>query len=377
MKKIIVIISLVLILLNSNISSKTKEEIRAIFISYIELHEYMNSKSENEIKNNIDSIIKNIKKIKANTIILQVRSETDAIYKSKNFPLSRHISKELKIDLLEYFIKQSHDNNLKIIAWVNPYRISTTDKIESIPENSPAKKFIGTDTIYIKNGIYWNPSKEETNNIILKGIDEVLDYKIDGILLDDYFYPDNEIDRKDYEIYIKSNKEISIQQYHLNVVNNLIKRIYNKCKKRNIKFGISPDGNIENNYQKNFADVKEWMSKDGYIDFIMPQIYYGFYNSTKGYYKVLKEWESLLKNDNIDLLIALAFYKIGKEDNYAKDGIFEWIENNNIIMREILLSRNAKNYTGYALFRYDFIFNDNYINNFTKEELKYLKKIND
>jgi len=377
MKKIIVIISLVLILLNSNISSKTKEEIRAIFISYIDLHEYMNSKSENEIKNNIDSIIKNIKKIKANTIILQVRSETDAIYKSKNFPLSRHISKELKIDLLEYFIKQSHDNNLKIIAWVNPYRISTTDKIESIPENSPAKKFIGTDTIYIKNGIYWNPSKEETNNIILKGIDEVLEYKIDGILLDDYFYPDNEIDRKDYEIYIKSNKEISIQQYHLNVINNLIKRIYNKCKKRNIKFGISPDGNIENNYQKNFADVKEWMSKDGYIDFIMPQIYYGFYNSTKGYYKVLKEWESLLKNDNIDLLIALAFYKIGKEDNYAKDGIFEWIENNNIIMREILLSRNAKNYTGYALFRYDFIFNDNYINNFTKEELKYLKKIND
>ena len=119
------------------------------------------------------------------------------------------------------------------------------------------------------------------------------------------------------------------------------------------------------------------MSKDGYIDFIMPQIYYGFYNSTKGYYKVLKKWESLLKNDNIDLLIALAFYKIGKEDNYAKDGIFEWIENNNIIMREILLSRNAKNYTGYALFRYDFIFNDNYINNFTKEELKYLKKIND
>ena len=173
------------------------------------------------------------------------------------------------------------------------------------------------------------------------------------------------------------NKEISIEEYHLNVVNNLIKKIYKKCQKRNIKFGISPDGNIENNYQKNFADVKEWMSKKGYIDFIMPQIYYGFYNSTKGYYKVLKEWESLLKNNELEMLIALAFYKIGKEDNYAKDGKYEWIENNNIIMREILLSRNIKNYTGYALFRYDFIFNENYISAYTKNELELIKIINE
>ncbi len=377
MKKLLLIIILLLILLKNSSVYSSKEETRAIFISYIELQEYMSSKSEEKIKSNIKLIINNIKKIKTNTIILQVRSATDAIYKSNLFPTSRHINQELKFDLLKYFIKESHKNNIKLIAWINPYRISTNEKIESIPNNSPAKKFIGTDTIYVKNGIYWNPSKEETNKIILKGIDEVLKYKVDGILLDDYFYPDNEIDRKDYEDYLKENKEVSIEEYHLNIVNNLIKKIYNKCQKRNVKFGISPDGNIENNYQKNFADVKEWMSKNGYIDFIMPQIYYGFYNSTKGYYKVLKEWESLLKNDEIELLVALAFYKIGREDNYAKDGKFEWIENNNIIMREILLSRNIKNYTGYALFRYDFIFNENYISDYTKNELELIKKINE
>ena len=91
----------------------------------------------------------------------------------------------------------------------------------------------------------------------------------------------------------------------------------------------------------------------------------------------MSKWLSLLKNNELEMLIALAFYKIGKEDNYAKDGKYEWIENNNIIMREILLSRNIKNYTGYALFRYDFIFNENYISAYTKNELELIKKINE
>ena len=212
MKKILLIILLLLILFKNSSTYSSKEEIRAIFISYIELQEYMSSKSEDKIKSNIDLIINNIKKIKTNTIILQVRSETDAIYKSSIFPTSRHINQELSFDLLDYFIKESHKNNIKLIAWINPYRISTNEKIESIPNNSPAKKYIGTDTIYIKNGIYWNPSKKETNKIILKGIDEVLNYKVDGLLLDDYFYPDNEIDRKNYEEYLINNKEISIEK---------------------------------------------------------------------------------------------------------------------------------------------------------------------
>ena len=85
MKKILLIILLLLILFKNSSAYSSKEETRAIFISYIELQEYMSSKSEEKIKSNIDSIINNIKKIKTNTIILQVRSETDSIYKSSLF----------------------------------------------------------------------------------------------------------------------------------------------------------------------------------------------------------------------------------------------------------------------------------------------------
>ena len=117
------------------------------------------------------------------------------------------------------------------------------------------------------------------------------------------------------------------------------------------------------------------MSSDKYVDFIMPQIYYGFYNSTKAYVNVIKEWESLLTNDNIDFLVALAFYKVGIEDKYAKEGIDEWKNNNDIIMREVILSRNLKNYKGFSLFRYDSLFNTDKYTNTSKDELENLKKI--
>jgi len=140
-------------------------------------------------------------------------------------------------------------------------------------------------------------------------------------------------------------------------------------------FGISPDGNIENNYNKNYADVKEWLESDEYVDFIIPQIYYGFYNTSKSYMNVVKEWEKLIKNNKIKYYIALAFYKVGKVDNYAKNGKNEWLENNNIIMKEIIISRNLKKYDGFVLFRYENLFNSEQFTNNSIKEIENIKKI--
>ena len=379
MKKILLIILLVFVII-SNMSFDLEEdnyEVRCIFISYIELSKYIKNYSDLESMNNIDTMINNIKKMKFNTIILQVRSTADSIYNSKLFPTSMYISDEegkYRYDVLDYFIKKAHKNNLKLYAWINPYRIRVNDNILSITEKSPAYKYIGTDVIYVNNGIFFNPSKEVVSDLIVDGVLEVLKYDVDAVMFDDYFYPSDDIDLYDYETYVENHNYISIKDYHLMVVNDMVKRVHDVCSKKNVKFGISPDGNIENNYNKNYADVKRWMSDDQYIDFIMPQIYYGFYNSTRGYVKVIKEWEGL-NNKNIDLLIALAFYKVGHEDNYAKEGRDEWLNNDNVIMREIFLSRNLKNYKGFSLFRYDSLFdNKNYTVN-TISEIENMKKI--
>ncbi len=382
MKKILVIIILSIVLI-SNIkldrtSIQKEEETRAIFVSYIELNKYIKENDYEISKRNIRNIIKNIKKLKCNTIILQVRSASDAIYKSNIYPMSLNIVNteyDDYYDVLDYFIKESHKSNVKVIAWINPYRIRTTCDKTTITEKNPAYKYLDTDIVYINNGIYYNPSKQETEDLIVKGVEEVLNYDVDGILFDDYFYPDNNIDKKDYEEYIKNNEFIEEKDYRLNIVNKMVKRVYKTCKNKNIKFGISPDGNIDNNYNKNYADVKSWLKSNEYIDFIMPQIYYGFYNSTRDYVKVTKEWENLIENKDIELYIALAFYKVGMEDKYAKSGFNEWIDNDNIIMREILLSRNLKNYKGFSLFRYENIFNEEIYTKTSIKEIENLKKL--
>lgn len=382
MRKILVIIILSIVLI-SNIkldrtSIQKEEETRAIFVSYIELNKYIKGNDYEISKRNIRKIIKNIKSLKCNTIILQVRSASDAIYKSNIYPMSLNIVNteyDDYYDVLDYFIKESHKSNVKVIAWINPYRIRTTCDKTTITEKNPAYKYLDTDIVYINNGIYYNPSKQETEDLIVKGVEEVLNYDVDGILFDDYFYPDNNIDKKDYEEYIKNNEFIEEKDYRLNIVNKMVKRVYKICKNKNIKFGISPDGNIDNNYNKNYADVKSWLKSNEYIDFIMPQIYYGFYNSTRDYIKVTKEWENLIENKDIELYIALAFYKVGMEDKYAKSGFNEWIDNDNIIMKEILLSRNLKNYKGFSLFRYENIFNEEIYTKTSIKEIENLKKI--
>lgn len=382
MRKILVIIILSIVLI-SNIkldrtSIQKEEETRAIFVSYIELNKYIKGNDYEISKRNIRKIIKNIKSLKCNTIILQVRSASDAIYKSNIYPMSLNIVNteyDDYYDVLNYFIKESHKSNVKVIAWINPYRIRTTCDKTTITEKNPAYKYLDTDIVYINNGIYYNPSKQETEDLIVKGVEEVLNYDVDGILFDDYFYPDNNIDKKAYEEYIKNNEFIEEKDYRLNIVNKMVKRVYKICKNKNIKFGISPDGNIDNNYNKNYADVKSWLKSNEYIDFIMPQIYYGFYNSTRDYIKVTKEWENLIENKDIELYIALAFYKVGMEDKYAKSGFNEWIDNDNIIMREILLSRNLKNYKGFSLFRYENIFNEEIYTKTSIKEIENLKKI--
>jgi len=378
-KLLIVFIILGVFLYNITLpEAKTKNETRAVFISYIELNKYVKNDNQAESKSNINKMIYNIKKMQFNTIILQVRMAQDAIYKSSIFPFSSYVSAKEGApyyDVLDYFIEQSHKNDIKLFAWINPYRIRTTNDINSISEKNPAFKYLNTDTVYIGDGIYFNPSKKEVQNLIVDGVKEVLKYDVDAILFDDYFYPNTEIDEKDYQEYLNSNTYIDGKSYRLKKVNEMLEKVYKECSNKKVPFGISPDGNIDNNYNKNFADVKTWTSTNKYINFIMPQIYYGFYNSTRAYKNTIDEWESLITNKNISLYIALAFYKVGTEDKYAKEGFYEWKNNDDIIMREIILARNLKNYKGFALFRYDNIFDTSKYTSNSLKEIENMKKI--
>ncbi len=353
-----------------NIEEKKDEisEKRAIFISYIELGNNLRGKDEDTMKKTINNMLDNIKNYGFNMVILQVRSFSDAIYYSDIFPSSRSVvNKEgdkLPFDILKYFIKKAHNKKLELHAWINPYRISNTVDTSLISPSNKAYEWLNTKEVAIipDEGIYYNPASSLVLDLILEGIEEIIkNYDVDGIHFDDYFYPNStSIDSIEYKEAKDINNNLSLKDYRLSVISSLIRETYKLIKSydKDILFGISPDGNIDNNYNSNYVDTKLFATKKGYVDYLMPQVYYGFLNSVKPFEDTVKEWNSLITN-GIQLIPALAFYKTGNIDNYAKEGINEWVEYNNIIAREVMLSRSLSNYKGFAIFRYDSIFGDN------------------
>ena len=343
---------------------------KGVFISYIEYKKYLKDKNELDMKKEIDKMINTVKDYNINFIILHVKPFSDAIYESKIFPSSSSIVSEegdkLPFDVLDYFIKKAHKNNIQIHAWINPYRISNYTDTSKISITNPAYKWLNTNNVKViqDKGIYYNPASSEVQELIISGVAELVEnYDIDGIHMDDYFYPDDTIDLENYEQF---KNTISLSDYRLSNTNKLVKSIYTTIKKikPNVVFGISPEGNIENNYKNNYADVKTWITNEGYIDYIMPQLYYGFSNETQPFIPVINKWKDLITID-IDFMPALALYKVGIVDEYAKSGKEEWINDKDVITKQIKIINNMEKATGYSLFRYSYLIeknNDNLIN---------------
>lgn len=364
---------------DNNITNNFEED-RYMFISYID-YSYLKGKDENSLKEEIDKIVLNIKNSNFNGIILQVRAFSDAIYNSKIYSPSLKIvnneDDKLNLDLLDYFIKKSHENNIKLIAWINPYRIRSNNDISSISENNVVYKYLNTSNVEIKEGIYFNPASDEVLDLIIKGVLEIVkNYDVAGILYDDYFYPSKTCDLKDYELYKTQGGTKSLEDFRRDNINKLITKTYEKIKeiKKDVLFGISPSGNMNNNYNDEYLDIN-YLIENKIIDFIMPQIYYGFDNTSLPFTSTVNSWSSLVKDTSIKFYVALALYKAGLEDRYAKDGISEWINNSDIITKQIIVSRNTYNYKGFSLFRYDYFFNDEKNNKQLVDEVFYVKNL--
>lgn len=366
------------------VNLEKQDERRAVFISYIELNEYIKDKDSETSKKNINFILKNMNDNNFNMVILHVRPFSDAIYPSKIFPISKTVLNDEKkaptYDVLDYFITEAHKKQIEVHAWINPYRISNETNISDITQDHPAHKFLNTNHIKVieGKGIFYNPASDEVKKLIIKGVKELVEnYNIDGVHFDDYFYPDKTIDLDNYQIYLAAGGKMSLDEYRLENVSSLIKDVYSMIKSVNkdVEFGISPEGNIENNYSSNYIDTKKILKTEGYVDYIMPQIYFGFENESKPFLEVVKMWNDLIKIDDIKLLPALAFYKSGQTDKYAKSGKDEWINKTDIIKRQVLASRNVSKYDGFSLFRYDYIFSKDKQNNYLLEEFNNLLSI--
>lgn len=366
---------------NTEIPQTQKQNIIGIWINYNEIQNLISDcDNQEQLNNKINSIFNEFTKYNINIIFLHSRAFDDCFYRSNIYPPSEYCineKNELKFDVLQSFIDCSKEYNIEIHAWINPYRVRKDNKTEFINKNTLAGKWYSQNLddqrlIITNNSIFYNPAYIEVQKYVLSGIKEILDnYNVDGIHIDDYFYPTTSetIDTEIYNEYMKNGGSLSLDDFRRQNVNSLVTSIYSLVKSYgdNLIFSISPSADIEADYSTHYADVKLWASQKGYADYIIPQIYFGFQHETMPFEAILNEWINL-KTENTKIAIGLSVYKSGEIDSFAKSGSNEWIENTDILKRQIQLINNNENLNGYSFYSSSHLIND-YNENLKKEKL--------
>lgn len=339
---------------------ENNQEMRGVWVSYMELSmENESSKTQKAFEDKFTEIAKKCRDRGFNTLIVQVRPFCDALYKSSYFPWSHILTgtqgENPQYDALKIMCDICKENNLKIHTWINPYRVSSNETPKKLSDNNPYIKNseIGIET---DNGIFLDPSSETAQQLICDGIKEIAEnYDIDGIQFDDYFYPtgDESFDKKQYEDYIeKYGKEncMSLDNWRTQNVNTLICKVYRTIKSvdSSVEFGISPQGNINNN-DGLYADVKSWCTCKGFVDYICPQIYFSLENPALTFEDCLDSWTSLDFDENVKLYVGLGGYKAGNGD-YDEE---TWLSSDSILADEYGILSNNKSVNGFMLYSYN------------------------
>ncbi len=331
-------------------------EMRGMWVSYISLDMSGSDRSFESFKNKVDKIIADAKDFGINTLIFQVRPFSDALYKSEVYPASHILSgvqgESVDYDALEYMCTACHKSGLQIHAWINPYRVSTNTTPETLAKSNPFyTDGVGFET---ESGRYLNPAKKATREIIKKGVEEiVINYDVDGIQFDDYFYPEDcgNFDKADYEEYRKAfpntTESLWLDEWRKNNINILLSDVYLAIKKINpdVQFGISPQGNIENN-ESIYADIYSWCESAGYADYICPQMYYSIENPALSFEKSIKDWSEIDRHKNLRVYVGLGAYKAGSS---ADSGT--WKNNSSELKNQLELLREY-GYDGYMIYDY-------------------------
>lgn len=379
MKKILAFVLTICLLLPSFSAYAEDSEMRGVWFSYEDYSSQLSGLSESAFTEKAEEICKNLVSNGFNTLIFHVRAFSDAFYNSSYFGYSKYVCGKAgeapEYDPLKIICQVAHNAGLALHAWINPYRIGA---LSNVTESSVAynwKNRFGNERVCEVNGLwYYNPASKEVRDYIVEGVREIVgNYDIDGIHFDDYFYPTAD-ESFDSASYIASGTNLPLNLWRLENINLLIRQTYDNIKaiNPNVKFGISPNADIEKDYSQYFADVRLWATEKGYVDYLVPQIYFGYTNSTMPFSKVLKQWSDLCTT--VDLYIGLATYKSGKEDRWAGNGKNEWIENIDICSRQISDIRATSNGKGFMVFCYTPVFSSTASEN-AKSELKNIRSL--
>ena len=261
------------------------------------------------VKAEMDTILDKVQDLNMNAVIVQVRPSADALYRSDLEPTSYYLTGQqgspISRDPLADGIKAAHRRGIEFHVWLNPYRANHPNQKGGFASNHFSQTH---PEAVVKYGQYlWmDPGSKAVQDHTFKVFMDLVDrYDIDGIHIDDYFYPYPEggaefPDDRSYESYLSNGGSLERPDWRRKNVDDFIHRVYEGVKqhKRWVKFGISPFGIWKpgypaqikgfSQYDSLYADARKWL-KEGWCDYFTPQLYWPI-NRVEQSFPVLLGW---------------------------------------------------------------------------------------
>ena len=343
-------------------------EWRAVWVSYLEWAR-MDFSSEETFRAGAAQLLDNCAGLGLNTILAQVRPFGDALYRSNLYPWS-HLCTGVQgqdpgFDPLDVLLQEAHGRGLSVEAWINPYRLRSS---AAVPPNLAETNLICTHpewTCTVGEGVYLNPAEPAAAGYVVQGVAELVqNYAVDGIHFDDYFYPttDEGIDAVQFAASGVSSRTI----WRRENVTALVQAVHDAVKAQDptLRFGISPQGNPDNDEDQQYSDVKAWLAAGGdhaVVDYLCPQVYWGegftlSSGSTRfAFENIVPEWLGYPRAADVALYFGLGAYRIGVGDGGADpDAGTRW-NTGEALARQVQFLRE-QNAGGWALYRYGSLF---------------------
>ncbi|WP_019909639.1 family 10 glycosylhydrolase [Paenibacillus sp. HW567] len=285
-------------------------------------------------KKEFDSLLDKLQATGFNAVFVQVRPSGDSLYPSVLVPWSKVLTgtqgKNPGYDPLEYMVSAAHARGMQFHAWFNPFRATTDASTTSLASNHVAKAHPEW-IVKADNKLYINPGIPEARQHIIDVVMEVVKgYNIDGVHLDDYFYPSG-VSFADSEAFKTYNPKgiSSIADWRRDNINDFISKLGQSIHgvKSGVSFGVSPFGVWRNKkadstgsdttagvsaYDDMYADTRTWI-RSGWIDYIAPQIYWSLSFNTARYDKLVDWWVNEVAGTGVKLYIGQATYKVGTD----------------------------------------------------------------
>lgn len=352
--------------------------VKAVWLAYLDIDTMLSGATEAEFTDAISEAFSYVLSIGCNTVYVHVRAFGDAYYYSDYYPFtaaySGTVGDKPPYDPLEIMITEAHKLGLSFHAWVNPMRTTTKSNYEALSSSYTLKQWYsssttnGTHLVYDSDtGYYWlSPAYSAVRELICAGIAEIVsNYDVDGIHIDDYFYPTTDKSFDSLAFSVSGSSDLS--QWRRDTVSELVSEIYSTVKSCNssVLFGVSPQGNLDNNLNKLYADVELWCSTTGYLDYIVPQIYYG-YSGTLPFDTTAVQWDSIVTSSSVKLICGIAAYKVGTTT--------EWSSGSMLSTQTDYIS-SLSGYSGCAYYRYGSLVTDSSDTLLSKEITNLIKSL--